>query len=106
MPPRGGDAYILKHIVHEWPEYKALEILKNVRGAISNNSKLLLMEFVLPEGKRQHPGKLIDLWLMILIGGKERTSAQYAELLASAGFRLNRVVMTASSVAIVEAQPD
>jgi hypothetical protein len=104
-PPSGGDAYILKHIVHEWPESKALEILKNVRGAISDSGRLLLMEFVLPEGKTQHPGRLVDLWLMLLIGGKERTSAQYAELLASAGFRLTRVIGTASSVAIIEARP-
>jgi hypothetical protein len=104
-PPSGGDAYILKHIVHEWPEDKALEILRAVRGAISENGRLLMMEFVLPEGKKPHPGRLVDLWLMILMGGKERTSAQYADLLGRAGFRLTRVVGTASPVAIIEARP-
>lgn len=105
-PPSGGDAYIMKHIVHEWPESQALEILRNTRSVISSSGKLLLMEFVIPEGKKQHPGKLVDLWLMILMGGKERTSAEYAELLRRAGFRLERVVETASPVAILEAVPD
>lgn len=101
----GGDAYVLKHIVHDWPDSKTLEILKNVRDAISADGRLLLIEFVPTEGNAQHPGKLVDLWLMLLVGGKERTPAQYSELLASAGFRLDRVVQTASPVSIVEARP-
>ena len=105
-PPGGGDAYILKHIVHEWPEPQSLEILRNVRSVMSKDGKLLLIEFVLPEGPEHHPGKLVDLWLMILMGGRERTAAQYAELLSGAGFRLSRVIETASAAAIVEAVPD
>lgn len=101
----GGDAYILKHIVHDWPESKALEILKNVRDAISAEGKLLLIEFVPTQGNAQHIGKLVDLWLMLLVGGKERTARQYSELLASAGFQLDRVVHTASSASIVQARP-
>jgi O-methyltransferase domain/Dimerisation domain len=104
--PAGGDAYILKHIVHDWAESAALAILKNVRDAISADGTLLLMEFVLAEGNVKHLGKLVDLWLMLLVGGKERTERQYAELLASAGFRLSRVVRTASALSIVEARPD
>ncbi|MEV0660652.1 methyltransferase [Actinomadura luteofluorescens] len=104
-PPGGGDAYLLKHIVHEWPEPQALEILRNVREAIKDDGRLLLMEFVLPDGSEPHPGRLVDLWLMVLMGGKERTAAQYADLLARAGFRFERVVPTAAGVAIVEAVP-
>jgi hypothetical protein len=103
--PSGGDCYILKHIVHEWPEAKALQILKNVREAISDDGTVLLMEFVLPDGNEPHPGKLVDLWLMILMGGRERTRGQYAELLNRAGFQLTRVIQTASSAAIIEAKP-
>jgi hypothetical protein len=95
----------MKHIVHEWPEPQALEILKNTREVIRDDGRLLLMEFVLPEGKQPHPGKLVDLWLMILMGGKERTSAQYADLLGGAGFRLDRVVDTAAAVSIIVAVP-
>jgi O-methyltransferase domain/Dimerisation domain len=104
-PPSGGDLYILKHIVHEWPESQALEILQRVREAMSADSKLLLIEFVLPEGNIPHPGRLVDLWLMILMGGRERTAAQYASLLEKAGFRLNRVLDTASGASLVEALP-
>jgi O-methyltransferase domain/Dimerisation domain len=103
--PEGGDAYLLKHIVHDWPEAKAVEILKNIRHSISDDGTLFLMEFVLPEGNVKHVGKLVDLWLMLLVNGKERTPAQYAELLSSAGFRLSQVVPTASSVSIIEARP-
>jgi SAM-dependent methyltransferase len=102
----GGDAYILKHIVHDWPEEQALQILRNVRAAVKPDGKLLLMEMVLPEeGDTPHSGKLVDMWLMLLVGGKERTASQYADLLARAGFKLERVVETAAAVSIVEAVP-
>ncbi|HEY7486212.1 MAG TPA: methyltransferase [Streptosporangiaceae bacterium] len=104
--PPGGDAYLLKHIVHDWPEPKALEILRNVREGIAPDGRLLLMEFVIPDGKTQHIGKLVDLWLLLLVGGRDRTRAQYSELLSKAGFRLDRVVQTAAPVSIIEARPE
>lgn len=103
--PAGGDLYLLKHILHDWPEPKAIEILTGIRKAMSPHARLLIMEFVLPEGDKQHVGKLIDLWLMLLIGGRERTGSQYAELLSKAGLRLERVVPTAATISIVEAVP-
>ncbi|CAL9326473.1 methyltransferase [Streptomyces rochei] len=103
---RGGDAYVLKHIVHDWPEEQALQILRNVREALAPGGKLLLIEMVLPEdANAPHSGKLVDLWLMLLVGGRERTASQYADLLGRAGFRLERVVQTASAVSVVEAVP-
>ncbi|TMQ91584.1 hydroxyneurosporene methyltransferase [Actinomadura soli] len=104
-PPAGGDAYILKHIVHEWSEAKALELLTNVRASINEDGRLLVMEFVVPEGPERHPGKLVDLWLLLLIGGRERTEAQYADLFTKAGFELTQVVGTASAVSIIEGRP-
>ncbi|WP_435178456.1 methyltransferase [Actinacidiphila sp. bgisy145] len=102
--PPGGDAYLLKHIVHDWPEPQALEILTNVRKAMNPGGRLLVMEMVVPDRRNSpHAGKLTDLWLMLLVGGKERTRAQYAELLAKAGFTLERVVQTASALSVVEA---
>jgi hypothetical protein len=104
-PPANADAYLMKHVVHEWPAEQALELLRNVRSAIRDDGKLLLMEFVLPEGPQPHPGKLVDLWLMILTGGQERTAQEYAKLLRQADFRLERVIGTTSSVSVIEAVP-
>jgi hypothetical protein len=104
--PRGGDAYLLKHILHDWPEPQALEILKNVRAAIKPGGRLLLMEFVVPDSGIEHISKQVDLWLMLLVGGKERTAAEYDDLLARAGFRFERVVQTVSPVSIVEARAE
>ncbi|MER6983451.1 methyltransferase [Streptomyces carpinensis] len=102
--PEGGDAYVLKHIVHDWPEEQALEILRNVRAAMRPGGRLLLMEMVVPKKPNAaHASKLVDLWLMLLVGGKERTAAQYSKLLAQAGFRLERVVQTAGAISVVEA---
>jgi SAM-dependent methyltransferase len=104
--PEGGDAYILKHILHDWPEPQALEILRNVRKAIRPGGRLLVMEMVVPDKLNgAHAGKLVDLWLMLLVGGKERTRAQYADLLGRAGFRLERVVQTPAAISVVEASP-
>jgi hypothetical protein len=104
-PPAGGDAYLMKHILHEWPEATALDLLRNVRSVIGETGRLLVLEFIVPEGNGQHPAKLVDLWLMVLMGGKERTAAEYADLLQRAGFRLDRVVGTASALSIIEAVP-
>jgi hypothetical protein len=102
----GGDAYVLKHIVHDWPEEQVLEILRNVRAAIEPGGKLLLIEMVPPEeGNAPHSAKLVDLWLMLLVGGKERTATQYADVLARTGFRLERIVETAGAVSVIEAVP-
>jgi hypothetical protein len=103
--PSGGDAYILSHIIHDWTEEQCLTILRNVRKAMSPSSKLLIVEFVLPTGNTPHPGKVLDMVMLALPGGSERTEAEYDALLAKAGFRLNRVVPTASAASIVEALP-
>ncbi|MFJ5281400.1 methyltransferase [Streptomyces parvulus] len=104
--PAGGDAYVLKHIVHDWPEERALEILRNVRAAMPPQGRLLLMEMVVPDkANAAHASKLVDLWLMLLVGGRERTAGQYGQLLAKAGFCLERVVQTPAAISVVEASP-
>jgi hypothetical protein len=103
--PTGGDAYILSHIIHDWNEDQCLTILGHCRKAMKPSGKLLIVEFVLPAGNTPHFGKLADMVMLAIPGGEERTEDEYATLLAKAGFRLNRVVPTASDVSVVEASP-
>jgi hypothetical protein len=103
--PADGDAYLVKHVLHDWPEQQVRKVLENIRAAISPTGKLLVMEFVLPEGDQPHTGKLIDLWLHLLVGGRERTEAQYRELFASTGFRLTRIIPTEIPLSIIEGEP-
>lgn len=103
--PDGGDAYLLKAIIHDWDDASALTILRNVRTAIAAGGKLLLFELVLPEGAPPHPGMLLDIDMLVNAGGRERTATEYADLLSRAGFRQTRVVPTASPMSIVEGVP-
>jgi O-methyltransferase domain len=104
--PAGGDAYLLSHIIHDWDERTCLAILGNCRDAMTPAGRLLIVEMVLPPGDEPHPGKILDLAMLALVGGRERTADEYGRLLAQAGFRLERVVPTASPVSVVEAVPD
>jgi hypothetical protein len=103
--PDGGDAYLLKTVIHDWADEQSIAILRNVRTAIAADGKLLLMELVLPEGAPPHPGMLLDLEMLVQAGGRERTASEYGDLLSQAGFRLTRVIPTAGPMSIVEAVP-
>jgi hypothetical protein len=103
--PAGGDCYVLSHVIHDWSEDACLTILGNCRSAIAPDGRLLIVEMVLPAGDTPHPGKVLDMVMLVFPGGQERTEAEYASLLTTAGFRLNRVVPTASAVSIIEALP-
>jgi hypothetical protein len=102
--PRDADAYILSHIVHDWKQDECLAILGNCRNAMKPGAKLLIVESVLPGGDEPHFGKLLDMVMLAIPGGEERTAAEYASLLAQAGLRMTRVVQTSSDVSIVEAE--
>ena len=101
--PAGHDAYLLSHIIHDWDDGQNATILGNVREAMKPDGKLLIVEMVLPEGDAPHMGKMLDMMMMLVPGGEERTAAEYAELLEPNGFRMTRVVPTASPVSVVEA---
>ena len=101
--PAGGDAYLLSHIIHDWDEEKCLAILGHVRRAMNPKGRLLLIEMVLPADDTPHPGKMLDVMMLVGPGGQERTEPEYATLLGKAGFRLTRVVPTASAASVVEA---
>ena len=101
--PAGHDAYLLSHIVHDWDDGENATILKNVREAMNPDGKLLIVEMVLPEGDEPHMGKMLDMMMLLVPGGEERTPSEYAALLEPNGFRVTQVVPTASAVSVVEA---
>lgn len=101
--PTGGDAYLLKWIIHDWEETKALTILKNCHQAMVDGGKLLLFEQVIPTGNEPNFAKLLDLNMLVMTGGRERTEAEYQTLLQLAGFKLTRIVATDSPTSIIEA---
>jgi hypothetical protein len=102
--PSAGDAYLLSHILHDWSEEQCLTILGHCRRAMSSSSRLLIIEMVLPPGDTPHPGKMLDMMMLVGPGGQERTEQEYEALLAKAGLRLTRIVPTASPVSVVEAR--
>jgi hypothetical protein len=102
--PTGGDAYILKNIIHDWPDEKAVQILRNVRAAAGPLATVLLVELVIPKHDRDFPGKWVDLEMLLNLGARERTAAEYRDLLSQAGFQMTRVVHTASPLSVVEAR--
>ena len=99
----GGDAYVLKHIVHDWADEEALQILRNVRKAAGIGKHVLLVEMVLPEHNRDFVGNWLDLEILVEFDARERTAAEYGQLLDRAGFRMTRVVQTPSPYSVVEA---
>jgi C-methyltransferase len=102
--PSGGDAYVLKNIIHDWPDEKAVQILRNVRAAAGPRATVLLVELVIPDHDRDFPGKWADLEMLLNLAARERTAAEYRKLLSQAGFRMTRVVQTASPLSVVEAR--
>ncbi len=95
----------MSHVLHDWTEVECLTILGNCRAAMKEDGRLLIVETVLPAGNAPHPGKLLDIAMLVMPGGQERTENEYGALLSRAGFRLARVVPTPSAVSIVEAVP-
>jgi hypothetical protein len=101
--PDDGDAYVLKHVIHDWPDDDAVHILRNVRTAAGTGKRILLVELVIPKHDRDFLGKWMDLEMLIGAAARERSATEYGRLLNHAGFQMNRVVETASPFSIVEA---
>lgn len=101
--PSGGDVYTLSLVIHDWENQDAIVILRNCRDALPPDGCVVLLEHVIPEGDEPHPGKLLDLVMLVAVGGRERTKREYAELLAAAGLQLQAVTPTRTPVSIIEA---
>jgi len=103
--PAGGVAYVLKAVIHDWPDEQAVAILRSVHAAAGGDATVLLIEAVLPEHNRDFPGNWADLEMLLLASSRERTAAEYRDLLGQAGLRMTRVVQTASPFSVIEAKP-
>lgn len=98
----GADAYLLRHIIHDWDDERATLILKNIHAVLPANGRVLVVENVIEPGNAPAFGKLLDLTMLVIPGGKERTAAEYRALYDAAGFRLNRIVPTRADVCVIE----
>lgn len=103
--PGGGDAYLLKRILHDWGDAPCVAILKACRAAMGAHARLLVVDAVVPPGNTPHPAKVMDILMMVFATGRERTLDEFAALFAQAGLRLAAVHPTPSTLSIVEAVP-
>jgi len=103
--PAGADAYVMKHILHDWPDEKCIKILKACRKEVNSGGKLLVVDHVIRPGNDFEPGKFLDLQMLIFPSGCERTEKQFSELFAAAGWKLSRIVPTSVPESIVEGIP-
>jgi hypothetical protein len=103
--PAGADAYIMKHIIHDWPDELCIKILKACRKEVNPGGKLIVLDDVIQPGNDFYPGKFLDLQMLIFPGGKERTEKQFRELFAAGGWKLSRVAPTATPICVVEGIP-
>jgi hypothetical protein len=101
--PIGGDAYMLKSIIHDWDDERCTTILTHCRDRMRPGGKVLLIECVIPQGNDPHPGKLLDLEMLVVThGGKERTESEFRALFGKAGLKLDRVVQLTAPASVIE----
>lgn len=103
--PEGADIYYLRHILHDWRDEEAIKILSSCRKAMSENARLLVVEMVIKKDNEHQFGKVLDVSMLALLHGKERTKEEYAEVFGKSGFKLSQVIPTASPYSIIEGIP-
>ena len=103
--PPGGDAYLLQHIIHDWDDERAGRILKSIHTAMnSKRAKVIILESVVAAGNAPDFGKVIDIEMLVLPGGRERTADEFETLLGRAGFTVTSITPTRSPVCVIEAR--
>ncbi|MFZ1863213.1 MAG: methyltransferase [Polyangiales bacterium] len=102
--PAGGDLYLMKAIIHDWNDENAQKILATVRRAMDRDSPLLLYEAVVPGPNKKHFAKYLDIEMIVMAGGRERTAEEYTALLDRAGFQLTRIIPTAGPASVIESR--
>jgi hypothetical protein len=102
--PKGGDMYLLKAIIHNWNNEEAIAILRNCRQAMSSQARIVLIETVL-DPEKPNPGNIMDLHMLVINGGQERTRAEFGALLNASGFRLRNILKMAAGISLIEGIP-
>jgi hypothetical protein len=102
--PAGGDAYVLKNIIHDWDDAESTQILRNVRSAAPDGAALLLVETVIPDDEGASIGKWLDMEMLVVNDGRERTESEYRRLFDATGFQMAGVIDTGSRFNIIEAR--
>ena len=100
--PEGADAIVMKWIIHDWNDEQSVAIMKNCQRALPENGKLILIEAVVPATSELHFSKFIDLNMLVMTGGRERTESEFRKLYEDSGFKLTRVVPTESPFSVIE----
>ena len=100
--PSGADAYLMRHIIHDWDDDKAITILRNCHRGLNTDGRVLIVESVIAPGNDPSFAKLLDLTMMVLPGGKERTAVEYQRLLEASGFELTQIILTSCDVSMIE----
>jgi hypothetical protein len=100
--PGEADAYLLRHVIHDWDDEKSVAILESAHRAAREDTRLLLVECVVPSSNEPSFSKLMDLNMLLVPGGFERTPAEYRGLFDQAGFQLTRIVPTRDVVSVLE----
>jgi len=101
--PSGADAYVMRHIIHDWDDSRSVTILSNCRKQLPESGKVLIVESVIPPGNEPAFAKWLDLTMLTIPEGRERTEVQYRSLLRQAGLNLTRIVPTAAEISLIEA---
>ena len=99
-----GDLYILKSVLHDWPDAKCIDILKTLRRAAAPNARLLVVEMLVPETPAPSPVLFLDLNMLVMLDGRERTAGEYGELLRAGGWAMERVIPTDGMFSVIEAR--
>ncbi|MCK6548156.1 hypothetical protein L6R52_20055 [Myxococcota bacterium] len=103
--PKDADAYILKNILHDWADREAGKILDVCRSSMKPGARLFVVDYALSDDPTPHPGKLLDLQMMVVLGGRERSTSEWHALLARHGFRVERITAATSGEHVIEAVP-